>query len=361
VLFRSYHLGVIISEPSFNYLLHNFDPTGLHDLYQGILKKPYVCKIQNWMTCHIPKHFFGWMSHINQIAIDYVFDNYSIQNVAELGIYLGSSTQYITSKKQNINYYCFDRFDNLFNTDYIASNITPLDTQFFFKYMRYETFSSNLSNIPNLYTIKGENLHSISFLKNNHIPIDLFYIDFIKNDKQLIRFIDEIFESYPDSIIIGDDAIYLHSSLSRFQEKYHFIDLHYCYICSKNKPLINTQPLLQKYEEIIQFEKTTSLSKLIHLDHNYKIKYIIDLIKQQKKPHLILSDIQKLHIQCNEVSYYIPNLGNLFHFIAKFRIINEKYAKELYHLCNQYQKNENVKNTVNLIPMDYFQYFINFQ
>ena len=41
--------------------------------------------------------------------------------------------------------------------------------------------------------------------------------------------------------------------------------------------------------------------------------------------------------------------------------INEKYAKELYHLCNQYQKDENVKNSLNLIPMDYFKYFINFR
>jgi hypothetical protein len=359
---RIYHLlGTIISEPSFSYLIHNYDPSGLHDLYSGILKKSYVCKIQSWMTRHIPKHSFGWLNPKNQLAIDYIFDNFSIQNVAEFGIYLGSSTQYISSKNQNMNYYCFDRFDNLFDTNYVASQITPLDTEFFFKYMRYETFSSNLSNIPNLYTIKGDNYKGISFLVKNKIPIDLFYIDFIKTDKLLIQFLDELCKAFPDSIVIGDDAVFLKSSLQHFENKYHYINLHNCYILSKNKKLTNTESLLQKYYDLQQKENITSISKLISLDHHFKIRYILQEIKNQKNPNSILSDIKKLNIQCNEPCYYIFNYGNLFHFIGKYRLIHEKYAKDLYHLCNQYQKDENVKNKLNLIPMDYFNYFINFQ
>ncbi len=356
-----HHIGAILSEPHFNYLIHNYDPSGLHDHRQGILQKSYVNQIQPWMTQHIPKHSFGWMSQTNKFAVDYVFDNFSIQNVAELGIYMGTSTQYITSKKPEINYYCFDRFDHLFTTDYIASNITPIDTKFFFQYMRYETFSSNLSNIPNLYTIRGDNFNSISFLKNNNIKIDLFYIDFIKNDKKLIQFVDQIFESYPEAIVIGDDAIYLSTSLQHFKNKYQFIYLENCYICSYKTLLKNTSSIIQKYENLKKLEDITSISKLIHLDHNFKIHFITKLIQQQKKPEFIIEHIKKLQIQCNQLSYYIFNNGNLFHFIAKFRIINKKYAQQLYHLCNQYQKDENVKNTVNLIPMDYFHYFINFQ
>jgi hypothetical protein len=165
-----------------------------------------------------------------------------------------------------MNYYCFDRFDNLFDSNYVASQITPLDTEFFFRYMRYETFSSNLSNIPNLYTIKGDNYKAISFLVKNKIPIDLFYIDFVKTDKLLIQFIDELFQAYPDSIVIGDDAIYLKSSLQYFENKYHYINLHNCYILSKNKKLTNTDSLLQKYHNLQQKENITSISKLISLN-----------------------------------------------------------------------------------------------
>ena len=61
--------------------------------------------------------------------------------------------------------------------------------------------------------IKNNNFLAIKWLKDNKINIDLFYIDFIKDDVKLINFINEIFEEYPNCIIIGDDLVYLKYSI----------------------------------------------------------------------------------------------------------------------------------------------------
>jgi len=207
-----YNLGALITDNSFHInILNNDDLSGLND--DRLYKDNFVNNIEEWMTIHIPKNNFGWFGIRNQLAIDYVFENYDIENIAELGLYFGKSTQYISNKNKNTNYYCFDRFDNLFLSDYITKKLTPEDTNFFYKFIRFETFHSNICDHKNLYSIKNDNYVAIKWLKTNNIHIDFFYIDFIKDDVYLIDFINEIIEEYPDCIIIGDDLVHLHYSI----------------------------------------------------------------------------------------------------------------------------------------------------
>ncbi len=357
-------LGVILTEPNFQYLIINSDKTGIKDTRIGIYKDSNVLKIPEWMVKYIPQHEKGWMAIPNRLVIDYIFEEYTneIQTIAELGIYLGFSTKYIASKKPNVQYYCFDRFDNLFLTNYQCSTITPVDTDFFFKYIRLETFHSNLSEYKNLVSIKGDNYLSIKWLKKNKIQPDLFYIDFIKNDKKLISFVEEIFSDFPNCLIVGDDAVYLNESLTYFSNHYHYLYFTNCYILSKNKHFKNTQKLMKKYQEYLIHSNQTNIDLLKTLDNDYKGNYIIKKIKSNHSIQEIVKLIEKLGVDLNHKNItFIADDGNLYHFICNYRFNNEKYSKQLYHLCNQYQKDEGRKNQLNLIPMDYLNYFIDFQ
>jgi hypothetical protein len=360
-------IGVILSTSNFIYINQHPDDTGIKDNRNGILKYSNVSKIEKWISNYIPKHEFGWMAPINKCVINYIFDNYDIQNVAELGIYLGYSTEYINSKNRNMKHYCFDRYDNLFHTNYVVEKVSPLDTYFFFKYLRYETFYSNLSEAKDLYSIKIDNYQSIDFLYQNKIAIDLIYIDFIKQNKKLIEFIDKIFRYYPDVIIIGDDGVYLQEGIHILENKYNCINFHHCYLCKKNKSdWRNIETLLNQYNEMNNYNNIKSIQDIIKIENiemMYKINFIINEIKKNTKINKIIKYIEILNIDCNQTNNLsdIQNGGNLYHFIANYRFINDKYSKKLYYLLTKKQKDINKKNMLNLIPSDYFHYFISFR
>lgn len=360
-------IGVILSTSNFVFFHQQHDDSGISNMRNGILKNHNVSKIDKWMTRYIPKHTFGWMAEMNKYTIDYVFDNYTINNVGELGIYMGYSTEYINLKNRNMKHYCFDRYDNLFLTDYINEQLTPLDTNFFYKYLRYETFHSNLSEAKNVYTIKGDNYQSIDFLHKNKIPIDFFYIDFIKQNKKIISFIEKIFKYYPEVIIVGDDGIYLQDAMKILEKKYNCINFYHCYLCKKNKSeWKNINTLLTKYEQIKSNNNIKDVHDLLkknNIEMIYKINYVVNQIKKKVNIDKIMKYIEILNINCNEtnITTEIQNGGNLYHFIANYRFQNDKYAKKLYSLLIKKQKDMNEKNMLNLTPIDYFNYFITFK
>jgi hypothetical protein len=349
-----YNLGALITDDTFIINISDYEYNGLNDY--RLYKDHFVTNINNWMTIHIPKNNFGWFGIRNQLAIDYVFENYNIKNVAELGIYFGKSTQYISNKNKNTNYYCFDRFDNIFLSDYITEKLTPEDTNFFYKFMRFETFHSNIYDHKKLYSIKNNNFLAIQWLKDNKIDIDFFYIDFIKDDVKLIDFINEIFEAYPNCIIIGDDLVHLTYSIDYLSKKYNIIRMFSCYLCSKNN-FINKKKIIHDLSILDKKTEETDISKIKNYDMHYKFIFISKNIDNKKNYNDIIKYIDIINVNPNNL--VDRNNNNLFHYIIKNRKKDEKYYLHLYNILDKKYKDENLINFANITPIEYKE-FINY-
>lgn len=348
-------LGCIISDNNFTY--PNFQHININNgikslMYNDFRKNWNIDHLPIWMTKHIPINNSGWFGVFNKIAIDYVFENYkTFENVAELGTYYGLSTKYIANKFNNL--YCFDYFENYMLSNYNISEITPFEIKYYFKYLKFECFNANIAFYQNIFTIKMNCFDSIKFLKFHNININVFYIDFLKNDKLLIKFVNKIFEYYPDCIIIGDDAVFLSSSLEYFKRKYNFVYLYSCYICSKNTKLINLDDLQNNITNEYNRLNSNDIYQLQQLPDDYKINFIINLIKDTKPFNIIINYIKKLNINPNTQSILINQNGNLFHFIVYIINKNHKYYYHLYTKINEYIPDNNIQNDMNLKPLDY--------
>lgn len=376
------YLGAIISDLSFKFNnnkidIYDINQYGLSTFRQGIEHNAVVHKIESWMTRYVYKNITGWMTNKNKLAINYIFKYYIINNIVELGSYFGKSTVYMAHKKSNMNIYCFDNFTNVMKKHSTLTKITPMDTNYFLKYLRYETFNANLNfynSIPlipynniqtklqngNIYTIKFDNYNAIDFLqKNNIFNIDLFYIDFCKIDNEIIKLVDAILLLYPNSIIIGDDARYLKKAVEYIEKKYNVINLSDCYICCKIE-LINRNELLNIYETLLQYESTTNINKLVTLSMEYRINYIMRSCEKQNEINKIKYDIVYLNVNLNQYSEYIG--GNIYHFICKLQLDNKftKYCKQLYKELTKIQPDKQILNNYGLRPLDYIKYNIAF-
>ncbi len=316
-------------------------------------KKWFVNKLPKWMSKNFEINKAGWFSDYNKLAINYIYKNYKIKNVAELGTYYGLSTQYLAERNSGI-IYSFDEFKNILLTDFIIDNLTPIDKKYFLKYLKFESFHKNLENYKNIYSIKYDCYDACKLLYENNIGIDLFYIDFCKIDNKLIRVVDEIFHRYPNCIIVGDDAEYLDKSLEYFKNKYDYVNLETCYICSKK--LVNKNKLLQAFEIMKDYNNTNNLKKLEKLEEKYKINYIVRLIKNNSTIDKILDNIKKLNIDPNTKSGNISQNGNLFIYIASNFYKNKKYYYELYNKLNDIYLDKKLMNNFNLSSDDYFNY-----
>lgn len=347
-----YQIGCIVTDNLFKINITNHDISGIKDFRNDFLKDFNVSNCESWMTKYIPECDFGWFGLKNRLFIKYVFDNYDIKNIAELGIYMGKSTKYISNLNKNTNLYCFDRFDNLFLTDYSVKNLDIPDTNFFFKYMRFETFFSNLKNHKNLYAIKNDNFLSIKWLVKNNIKIDLFYIDFIKQEHALIDFVNEIFESYPNSIIIGDDVVHLNYSLLYFKKKYKFYQSDMCYICMKDRNFINKDILIKDLNNLEKNFNIKNINDIINLDKVFYYYFIINKINEKKDYKQIIDYIKIMNINPN---YIIDeNNNNIYHYLIKvYKKININYYINLYNELIKKYPDEHKKNDSNITPLEY--------
>lgn len=352
-------LGGIISDKDFKFKnIQQIEiESGIKNiLYTDIQQNWFVNKIPKWMTTNIEPNKVGWFNPFNRIALDYIFENYKINITAELGAYYGLSTHYIANKLKNNNgsLYSFDLFDNILLTNYIVKSITPLDTNYFFKYIKFESFHSKLSEFDNVYSVKYDCFKAPELLKKYNIKVDLFYIDFCKKDKLLIEFVDHIFKLYPDCIIIGDDAVMLTTSLEYFKKKYNYVYLTSCYICSYNTKLKNVDKLLKNYKKEQKYRITTDIKLLNKIDIDYKIKYISNLMNQYNTSDEIIKKMEILNIKPNMSSRYLIHNSNLYHYIAYNTTKNVKYYSNLYNILNKKYPDNNTLNNLNLTPNDYF-------
>ncbi len=315
-------------------------------------KNYYINKIPKWMTRYIEINNKGWFSKNNRYALEYVFKNYKLSNIVELGTYYGTSALFMAKHKTpDCNLYCIDNYDNILLTNFIVDNPTPIDFKYFFHYFKFESFHARLSDYDNIYSIRNDCYKMIKLFNQYKINVDLFYIDFCKVDDKLINFVDEILDFFPNAIIIGDDAVHLNKSLKYFKEKYQYIFLESCYICSKI-PLVNSIKLLEQYDENKRLENINDYEKIKKCTIDYKINYIIKNIEDKN----IIEKIIELGIDPNKKSYYVPLNGTLYHYIGMKYWTNQIYYLNLYKKLNYYKKDMNIKNDLNLTPNDYFNY-----
>ena len=201
------------------------------------------------------------------------------------------------------------------------------------------------------------------WLKKNNIKIDLFYLDFCKVDHKLIKIVDEIFELFPESIIIGDDAQWLDKSLTYFKEKYNYIYAYNCYICSYKTNLIKKDGFIKKVKDNQDKENCLSVNKCSKLNLQYRIKYLLNTINKNINTDNFIKNIndqiKELSINPNERCRYIVQGGCLFHQIAmKYRedIKNRNKWLSLYQEIIKKYKDKSIKNYFGLTPNDYFNY-----
>ena len=151
----------------------------------------------------------------------------------------------------------------------------------------------------------------------------------------------------------------LSTALEYFKNKYNFILLKECYICSKNIKLKNTEQLLNKINNIIRFQETEDIELLKTIDIDYRIWFIAKLINQQKPASEIIKYLELLNVNPNTVTYFLRQYSNLFHHIAYKSINNNYYFIELYDILNKKYGNQDLRNNFNLSVNDYFNYELN--
>ena len=352
--------GGIITTKDYKYLNLEFInlKSGIKSLMfnNNINKEWFVNNIPKFMTKYIYNNKSGWFANYNKIAIDWLFNNYKINTTAELGAYYGSSTIYIAKKNINSKLYSFDMFRNVLLSDYVVSKKEPIEINYFWKYIKFNSFHKNLEDYPNIYSVKLNGYKSIKWLYNNKIKVDFIYIDFCKKDNRLIKFVDEIFNYYPNVIIIGDDVHHLNFSLKYFEKKYNFKNLISCYVCSYKTKLINTDILLKNiYNEKYKVDNT-NIDELKKYNDDYKINYVIKIINAKNGIKYILNTIKILNINPNNLSFFILQGGNIFHHIACIMNNDINYYRELFKELDKIYKNNNIKNNYNLTPNDILDY-----
>ncbi len=355
-------LGVIMASKYFHYPEPiSFDKTGFHDFFQNpFLREPNVFKVNEWMVDKFETNDFGWFSPQNHLLADYLFQHFHFKKVVEFGIFMGYSTRIFLQKNPNLEYYCFDRFTPLFLTEFSAVEVKPNDTNFFFKYMRFETFHANIKEFKNVYTIEGDINDNIPLLKKYNIQPDLIYIDFIKKDHLVIKFVDYLVKLFPNAIIFGDDAVFLNKSLTYFKKKYNSIILDNCYVVSKNKKFPHSDEFIRKVQEDNRLFNEKNIEVVARLPEPYKIHYICRLIDKHENILKIIMAVDYLKVQLNKRTKTLENEDNIYHYLCKKykRDKDPNYIIQLYIELNKIQKDKNVKNNFNLIPYDYINYFI---
>ena len=369
------NMNIVISKNKNKNILTN----GIKDQYTDFRRESVVNQIPRWMVRGIKENRTGWFAIENSMAIDYIMQLYGdrINNIAELGSYFGKSTRYLASKKRDsCNLFAFDDFKNVLLTDYIIENPNPLDFKYFLNRFKFEGFHKNLAEFSNIYSVKYDCFKAAKWLKRHNINIDLFYLDFCKNDSKLIKVVDEIFDLYPNAIVIGDDAQWLSSSLEYISKKYNYIYCKNCYICTnrerqnreqqnrerQNRERQNREQFMNQLKINWRDEDCNVLEDVIKLDIEYRIKfimrYITKLIHNGKDQNKINRLLERLAIDPNKSSRYIVQGGNLFHWIAmKYQSDSnkERYLSLYNEITEKYRDNDEL-NFMDLTPNDYFNY-----
>lgn len=356
------NFGVIISNQNINKgikILNFFIDSNLNCSPSQGYKKYYKNKIEklNIVTnCYtnkdyLPTNNHGWFTPKNKIILNYLLKTFNIKNIAELGSWYGKSTLFI-AENTKANIYSFDKFQNTFISNYISDGSDILDN-FYFNYLRFETFISNLRNYKNVFCVKYDCFIAPELLLMNDMKIDLFYIDFLKKKDKLIKFIKKLKNIYPNAIIMGDDYVIssVQKAIYELKKLYKIYTFKSCYVIFPFKidklhffNFIENHDLNKKARIIDNNIKNFTNNKLYLYDTAMKIMKYLNFNKFLEYVKLYKLDLNlNIDIGSNDTLYI------QFYIMYKNHSNFEKYEK----IISKYQKPNNNKNQLNLNAYDY--------
>ena len=351
------NFGVIITN-NIDFKILNFKiDTSYNTTSIGGYKDYYntnIEKLDNVTNCYsnktyLPNNTHGWFAPMNKVVLKYILHNFNIKCIAELGAWLGKSTLYMASNS-NAKIYSFDKFQNTFISPYMSTGNNILD-KFYFKYLRFETFHSNLSKFKNVFSVKYDCYNSVNFLKSKAIDVSLFYIDFLKNTNRLVSFIIKVKKLYPKAIIIGDDYVIksVKKAINILQRKYKIYTFKTCYVIfpfkiSNFENEINDNEII-KIKEIIN-------KNILDISNNklYLYETALEILKRDFSKFIKYIKLYKLDLNLRSNSDYFYNTLYInFYIIYKENKEFKSYESEL----KKYQLPNNNKNELLLSALDY--------
>lgn len=301
---------------------------------------------------HFLNNYHGWLSKDTAYNLKYALNHFKPKTVLELGSWLGKSAHYMKTLSPNITLYCYDKFQNVCLTPYSYNDPTPLD-RFYFNFLRYETFWSNMNKFDNVYAIQEDAYKSLDMMDPK--KIEMIYIDFIKSETKLMKFLERIFKLFPDTVIVGDDFVFetvkkaFKKELTLYKKYVGILDESY---------IISPRPLTKEYYSEYKNDITNEAKKNPYLETTtYLSKGKFPLAIRTVKKH-------KLDLNKNKDEFTLNN--TLYHeFVMKAKDHLQSPTPDNLNTLLQplydYQAPKLVYNVLLLTYKDYLEHDIDFQ
>lgn len=313
------------------------------NLDHGLTKNHRITKVIPIREYFCP-NLHGWLSSDTAYNLKYALNKFKPKTVLELGSWLGKSAHYMKGIKPDIKMYCFDKFQNVCLTPYSYNKSTPID-HFYFNFLRYETFWANLNEFSNVYMISDNAFKAPMMFKSDEI--DMIYIDFIKSEKKLMDFLEELFKKFPNTVIVGDDFVFdpvkiaFKKELTQYKKYVGILDESY---------IISPKPLDKDYYRVFKDKKVSGYVKVAKLIGSGKFPLAVRMVKKEK-------------LKMNENREDLSLSNTLYHeFVmgAKNFLDGKNEIESILEMLYEYEKPMLVKNVLLLTYKDYLDHKINF-
>jgi hypothetical protein len=280
----------------------------------------------------------GWFSKENKEVLKYVINMFKPKTIIELGSWYGLSSSFIAKYASNANIHFFDKFQNILETKYKFKINNPVD-KFYFEYPRYECFYKNLNSVKRngkIFMYKKNAMTFFDYIKT----VDLIYIDFLKKQHELYKFLLKIYKHYPNVICVGDDYVFqsVKNAIIKFKSKtkskLHIITFNDCYIISPQQ-LINIDKTIRQIKKQKQDHMMLEQGNIKTLDDKYAYSAILF---RKLKFNNALQFIKQNNLDMNLINKSLNN-NSLYHMLA-LRTKNNDIIK----LFEDYQKPNQNKN-----------------
>ena len=178
-----------------------------------------------------------------------------------------------------------------------------------------------------------------------------------KKTKPLVKFVERVLHDYPDTIILGDDAVFpsVQKAIQELEKKgYGIVFLGSCYLCKKGKFDKDVEELKEKVKQHYLNMKEEDIEKLKKLPKLYALEKWKRMLEKKEDKEKIMNWIESFQINPNEIYHGFYDM-NLFHVVA-FNYYNDKeYYMNIYREMNKKYKDKNIKNSYGLIPYEYIK------
>jgi hypothetical protein len=330
----------------FGAILSNID-IKFNKLFKGT-EYPIIWNVKSDYVKYIIPKMHGWFSKNTELILSYALKNYNYETIVELGSWYGKSTSFILQNmNKNTKLYCYDKFQNIANSEYSYNEKSPIDN-FYFTTPRYETFCKNISPYitanKKCFTIKYDVNQFIKILNKEMIIPNIIFIDAIKKKKLLLKILYDIFKQYKFVIVIGDDYVF-----DSVKEALHeFIDNN-----SKLNYYINKESYLITFNSI----NINSISEYVDSRYlppknteDYIYEYILYKLNNNDS-YQIITILKHNNIDINKILF---NGNTLYTFIII--LIYQDNKKSLIPLKNFIDKNYKIYKINNILGLNYEDY-----